>query len=1094
MRHSPSLVGALALVLALPLSAAKLDDGELRYFNVDSARQRHLTLRSTAGDVQIVDDSTGQIVASAPTGDVRKVIIRGASGAHDDQLTVDLSTPFDLPGGIDFDGGAGGFDTLVMTGGNVGKQTLRQQNTHAGTFAIGALAVRYSNLEPLVDTAAAATLVVTGTAGNDTVTISSAGSQMTISSPSFESYTFENKTEVTFDGGGGTDTVVWTATTPATGLTTFHLTGIDSITQTSAIAVQRFSASATGAITLNNAGNDVDNVELQSVNGSIQFTDADALTIGGVDPALGGVHVTTSGSVTVIANGTLTLADSNGIDVVSSGSSSGLVDLQAIGAASDIVGGANRDAVTSPGGSITLDAGRDILLGTGGADWDNDVRARGSVTLRADRIVQISGFADIASDDFGANTGGNVAIYGDLGISIDNSTGVDASVSANGSASGDVLLNTLSGQTITISAISTAAVYSFSGSVYVNGGHLVVASNSGITAGEEIVIGNPLGTGGINLGSATDASPTDVEVSDVELDRMTAPAVRFSTDSGDIEVSQPMSRATGELELMTTTGGFTFTAPGALSAPELTFTDNGSGTSSWIITGTTVEYTSGEAIPYSGVTTLTIDGGNGDDSFDVTPAATTDISIVGGNPTVAPGDTLSVDVTGTTGAALTVESTPTGYQGAYTFSNRGDVAFQGIETLAEPSVNVSITKTDGQTTDTPGTSIDYTIVVTGAAPMGAAVTVADTFPATLSNVSWTCTPTGSASCTTANGMGNINQVVTVGDGETVTFAVSATIAPSAAGTLSNTATITVPDGASDVDTGDNAATDQTTLVAEADISVTKTDSPDPVGAAANLTYTITVTNNGPSDSQNVSLSDPIPANTTFVSLDFPSPFGCLTPPVGGTGTVDCSATTLTPGSYVFTLVVQADDALVAGSIITNSATATGTTTDPNGVNNTAETTTTSTYGIADLSVEKTTPWRAAAPGAEIPYTITITNNGPAIAENVVATDSLPAGATLVSVSPDQGTCSGTTTITCNVGNMLSGAVVSIDLRLTMPSELGDATNSVSVTTDSDDPTGANDSAAAIVEVVIAVPALQPGLLALLALALGAAGLLLLRRF
>jgi hypothetical protein len=113
---------------------------------------------------------------------------------------------------------------------------------------------------------------------------------------------------------------------------------------------------------------------------------------------------------------------------------------------------------------------------------------------------------------------------------------------------------------------------------------------------------------------------------------------------------------------------------------------------------------------------------------------------------------------------------------------------------------------------------------------------------------------------------------------------------------------------------------------------------------------------------------------------------------------------------------------------------------------------------------------------------------------VVATDSLPAGATLVSVSPDQGTCSGTTTITCDVGNVLSGAVVSIDLRLTMPSELGDATNSVSVTTDSDDPTGANDSAAAIVEVVIAVPALQPGLLALLALALGAAGLLLLRRF
>ncbi len=50
------------------------------------------------------------------------------------------------------------------------------------------------------------------------------------------------------------------------------------------------------------------------------------------------------------------------------------------------------------------------------------------------------------------------------------------------------------------------------------------------------------------------------------------------------------------------------------------------------------------------------------------------------------------------------------------------------------------------------------------------------------------------------------------------------------------------------------------------LSVTKTDSPDPVAAGANLTYTITVQNLGPSTAPNVSLSDTLPAGTTFVSL------------------------------------------------------------------------------------------------------------------------------------------------------------------------------------------------------------------------------------
>src|SRR5207237_7364968 len=82
-------------------------------------------------------------------------------------------------------------------------------------------------------------------------------------------------------------------------------------------------------------------------------------------------------------------------------------------------------------------------------------------------------------------------------------------------------------------------------------------------------------------------------------------------------------------------------------------------------------------------------------------------------------------------------------------------------------------------------------------------------------------------------------------------------------TLSNTATVsaTTPDN-----NGNNNSDTETTLVAtSADLSVTKTDAPDPVTAGTNLTYTITVSNAGSSDAQGVSLTDAVPAGTTFVS-------------------------------------------------------------------------------------------------------------------------------------------------------------------------------------------------------------------------------------
>ena len=74
----------------------------------------------------------------------------------------------------------------------------------------------------------------------------------------------------------------------------------------------------------------------------------------------------------------------------------------------------------------------------------------------------------------------------------------------------------------------------------------------------------------------------------------------------------------------------------------------------------------------------------------------------------------------------------------------------------------------------------------------------------------------------------------------------------------------------------------------ADLEITNVDAPDPVVAGQNLTYTITVTNNGPDPAGTVSLTDTLPAGTTFVSLSTPGGWSCTTPAVGAGGTISCS--------------------------------------------------------------------------------------------------------------------------------------------------------------------------------------------------------------
>ncbi|MFE2992245.1 hypothetical protein [Streptomyces sp. NPDC059262] len=133
----------------------------------------------------------------------------------------------------------------------------------------------------------------------------------------------------------------------------------------------------------------------------------------------------------------------------------------------------------------------------------------------------------------------------------------------------------------------------------------------------------------------------------------------------------------------------------------------------------------------------------------------------------------------------------------------------------------------------------------------------------------------------------------------------------------------------------------------ADLSVQKSDTPDPVAAGQNLTYTITLTNNGPDTADGVHLTDLVPAGTTFQSFAAPAGWTKTTPPASGTGTVAATKATMAPGTATFTLVVKPN--VTATGTVTNTATVATTTDDPNPGNDTATTSTTLTAPLCTIT-------------------------------------------------------------------------------------------------------------------------------------------------
>ncbi len=364
--------------------------------------------------------------------------------------------------------------------------------------------------------------------------------------------------------------------------------------------------------------------------------------------------------------------------------------------------------------------------------------------------------------------------------------------------------------------------------------------------------------------------------------------------------------------------------------------------------------------------------------------------------------------------------------------------------------NLVMTKTQTPATVIAGQTVQWTLTTHNSGPSAAStVTVTDTLPSGLTGVS--VTPAGQCSLT-----GGVNLSCTrptLNSGGDFVVTINATVSASQnAGPLSNTATATAATPP-DPTQADNTDTSTGTVVTQANLGLTKTG-PATVTAGNQATYTLTVSNAGPSDARDVVITDQLPAGTTFVP-DGGSP--CVLQ-AGSTTTVTCPVGTVAPGATPsVTVKVQVGSGVAAGTL-TNTAVVGSSTPDPTPANNTASATTT-VNNRADLSIAKTVDLNPLAAGLDANYTLTVHNNGPSDATTVAATDTLPPGVTFVSATTAAGSCTQAAgLVTCTRPVLAAGADWTITVRVHVaPGTTAAQQNQAAVTSATTDPTAGNNA-------------------------------------
>ena len=375
----------------------------------------------------------------------------------------------------------------------------------------------------------------------------------------------------------------------------------------------------------------------------------------------------------------------------------------------------------------------------------------------------------------------------------------------------------------------------------------------------------------------------------------------------------------------------------------------------------------------------------------------------------------------------------------------------------EDDVDIEVSKSDSQDPVSPGDTLTYTITVKNNGPSTALdVSVSDNIPLEILNPQY--------STDGGNTWNDWSGSLTIGDmssGDTYTFLIRGTVDPTigATTTINNTASANA--NTHDYNPDNSSDTESTLIRVLADLSITKSDNPDPVVAGSStLTYTINVSNGGPNYASDVVLNDDIPqeVENPEYSIDGGNTWNVWS------GSLNLG--TLSNGSSK-TILIRGTVTPWAIGTISNSASISSNADDNNTSNNSAtESTTINTS--ADLSITKSDGSDPVIAGNELTYTIRVNNSGPSDSRNVVVSDTIPSNLQNPEYSLDGGSTWNSWSGSLNLGTISSGenreilirGVVDLSTQHNFHIE-----NRATVSSDTDDPDTSNNEGSADTRVI-----------------------------
>ncbi|MEO8247122.1 MAG: DUF11 domain-containing protein [Chloroflexota bacterium] len=386
----------------------------------------------------------------------------------------------------------------------------------------------------------------------------------------------------------------------------------------------------------------------------------------------------------------------------------------------------------------------------------------------------------------------------------------------------------------------------------------------------------------------------------------------------------------------------------------------------------------------------------------------------------------------------------------------------GAYEYIKPSADLAVaTSTLG--TPVAGNDIAFLIHVDNHGPTAAEnVTLTLTPPSGTTFVSITgsgglaCTGTGPVSCTKA----------LLAEGATALLTLTVHVPAAVAGGSSITNGASITSTTPDPVPGNNSASVAATVVTRADLSVTKNGPSGPI-AGADVSYSIVVANQGPSVAGSLSMSDTIPAGTSFQAVTAPAGWTCTKPAVGTVGPagITCTTATLAPSATAaFGLTIRLLPSAGESSQLCNTASATSTTSDPTPGNNTSQTCGT-VRTLADLALSQTALTSGRAGKGTATFTLVVANLGPSDSQNVAldASSSLFKGPAPSTLATSGGNCTVSgLVVSCSWAAIPVGGQVSVTISVPWRSSLGSVCTTGTVSAGTSDPNAINNTASACV--------------------------------